>query len=144
MFQKHAGEHPCRSVISIKLLRNFIEIRLWHGCSPVNLLYILGTHFPRKTSELLLLLTLNLKNIANMFIWRLMQVQFRLFFHRRAVLVELTIVKNYPKTVWNSSSSEIFANFLRKNLWCCPIVQSTTLLKKDFNIVALLGSCIMF
>ena len=23
--------HPCRSVISIKLIRNFIEITLWHG-----------------------------------------------------------------------------------------------------------------
>ena len=30
-------EYPCRSVISIKLQSNFIEITLWHGCSPVNL-----------------------------------------------------------------------------------------------------------
>ena len=33
---KLTGEHPCRSAISIKLLCNFIEIALWHGCSPVN------------------------------------------------------------------------------------------------------------
>ena len=30
------GEHPCRNAISIKLLCNFIEIALRHGCSPVN------------------------------------------------------------------------------------------------------------
>ena len=41
------GEHPCRSVISIKLLCNFIEIALQHGCSPVNLLHIFRTSFPR-------------------------------------------------------------------------------------------------
>ena len=29
---KFTGEHPCRSVISIKLLCNFIEITLEHGC----------------------------------------------------------------------------------------------------------------
>ena len=33
---KFTGEHPCRSVISVKLLCNFIEIALRHGCSPVN------------------------------------------------------------------------------------------------------------
>ena len=34
------GEHPCRNVISIKLQSNFIEVTLWHGCSPVNMLHI--------------------------------------------------------------------------------------------------------
>ena len=42
--------HPCRSAFSIKLQSNFIEMSLWHGCSPVNLLYIFGTHFPKNTS----------------------------------------------------------------------------------------------
>ena len=37
---KFTGEHPCRSVISIKLQSNFIEIVLLHECSPVNLLHI--------------------------------------------------------------------------------------------------------
>ena len=32
--------HPCRSAISIKLFRNFMEIALLHMCSPVNLLHI--------------------------------------------------------------------------------------------------------
>ena len=34
------GEHPCWSLISIKLLCNFIEITLRHGYSSVNLLHI--------------------------------------------------------------------------------------------------------
>ena len=42
---KFTGGHPCRSVISIKLLYNFIEIILRHGCSPVNFLHIFRTHF---------------------------------------------------------------------------------------------------
>ena len=42
---KFTGEHPCRSFISIKLLSNFIEITLWHGCFPVTLLHIFKTSF---------------------------------------------------------------------------------------------------
>ena len=45
----------CRSAISIKLQSNFIEITLWHGCSPVNLLHFFRTHFLKNTSEGLLL-----------------------------------------------------------------------------------------
>ena len=35
IYSKSTGEHPCRSLISIKLLCNFIEIALQHGCSSV-------------------------------------------------------------------------------------------------------------
>ena len=52
---KFTGEHPCRSAISRKLLCNFIEIALRHGCSPVNLLHIFRTPFPKNTSGGLLL-----------------------------------------------------------------------------------------
>ena len=45
------GEHPCWSVISIKLLFNFIEITLQYGCSPVNLLHIVRTPFIRTPLE---------------------------------------------------------------------------------------------
>ena len=38
-----------------KLLCNFIGITLRHGCSPVNLLHILRTCFPKNTSGGLLL-----------------------------------------------------------------------------------------
>ena len=55
IWSKFTGEHPCRSVISIKLQSNFIEITLRHGCSPVNSLHIFRTPFPRNTSGWLLL-----------------------------------------------------------------------------------------
>ena len=48
---KFTGEYPCRSVISIKLQSNFIEITLRHGCSPVNLVHIFRTPFTNNTSE---------------------------------------------------------------------------------------------
>ena len=57
VFWKHAAtlqENPCRSVISKRLLCNFIEITLRHGCSPVNLLHISRTRFTRNTSGRLL------------------------------------------------------------------------------------------
>ena len=47
---KFTGEHTCRSVISIKLICNLIEITLQHECSPVNLLHILRTPFPENNS----------------------------------------------------------------------------------------------
>ena len=42
---KFTGEHSCRSLISINLQSNFIEITIWHGCSPVILLHIFRTPF---------------------------------------------------------------------------------------------------
>ena len=55
MFGKYAAnlyvaKHPYQSVVSIELLCNFIEIALWQGCSPVNLLHIFRTPFPLNTS----------------------------------------------------------------------------------------------
>ena len=52
---KFTGEHPCRNAISIKLLCNFIEIALWHGCSPVNLPHIFRITFLKNTAGRLLL-----------------------------------------------------------------------------------------
>ena len=53
--KKFAGERPCRSMILIKLLCNFIEIAFWHGCSPVNLLHIFRIPFYKNTCGGLLL-----------------------------------------------------------------------------------------
>ena len=39
IWRKLTGEYPWRSVISINLLCNFIEVTLQHGCSPVNFLH---------------------------------------------------------------------------------------------------------
>ena len=36
-------------MISIKLLSKFIEITLWHACSPVNALHVFRTPFPENT-----------------------------------------------------------------------------------------------
>ena len=55
MCNKFTGEHPCRSVVSIKLLCNFIEIAFWQGCSPVNLMYIFRAPFYKNTYGGLLL-----------------------------------------------------------------------------------------
>ena len=56
---KFTGEHPYQSAISISYC-NFIELALWYGCSPVNLLHIFRTPYPKTTSGGLLLFVLNL------------------------------------------------------------------------------------
>ena len=56
IYSKFTGDHPRRSVVSINLRSNFIEITLRHGCSPVNLLHIFRTLLTKNTSERLLLL----------------------------------------------------------------------------------------
>ena len=64
---KVTGEHLCRSVILIKLLWNFIEIALRHGCSPVNLLHIFRNPFPKNTSGWLLLTFENYPELRSSF-----------------------------------------------------------------------------
>ena len=53
--RKLTVEHLCRSLISINLICNFLEITLRHGCSLVNLLYIFRIPFPKNTCGWLLL-----------------------------------------------------------------------------------------
>ena len=48
--------------MSVKLLYDFIEITLRHGCSPVNLLHIFTTAFLKNTSMWLLLVFIFKKN----------------------------------------------------------------------------------
>ena len=50
IWSKFTGQYPCRSAFSIKLQSNFIEMTLRNGCSPVDLLHIFGTHFPKNNS----------------------------------------------------------------------------------------------
>ena len=66
---KFTEEHPRRSVISIKLLFNFIEITLRHGCSPVNLLHIFKRPFLKNTSGRLLLLLLRFHRLRHSSSW---------------------------------------------------------------------------
>ena len=67
---KFIGEHPCGSAISINLQGNFIEITFRYGCSPINLLHIFRTPFPKNTFgglhlqvELVLLLEFRTRHI---------------------------------------------------------------------------------
>ena len=46
---KFTAEYPCRSLISIKLRWNFIEIALRNECSPVNLLHVFRTPLYKNT-----------------------------------------------------------------------------------------------
>ena len=62
---KFTGYHPCRSVISIKLQSNFIEITLRHGYSPVNSLHIFRLPFCRNTSGWLLLRLISLRHFCS-------------------------------------------------------------------------------
>ena len=50
-FAANLEEHSRRIVISLKLLCNFIEMAIQHGCSPVNLLHILEHFFIRTPME---------------------------------------------------------------------------------------------
>ena len=61
---KFTGKHPCENVISIKLQSNFLEIALRYGWSPVNLLHIFRTPFPRNTSGWLLLVFFKISQIS--------------------------------------------------------------------------------
>ena len=53
--RKFIVKHPCQSAISIKLQSIYIEITFRYGCSPVNLLLIFRTPFPKNASGGLLL-----------------------------------------------------------------------------------------
>ena len=65
--QQFTVELRCRSVISIKLL-NFIETTLRYKCSPIYLLHIFRTPFPKNTSGGLLLNVQNeISEILKMF-----------------------------------------------------------------------------
>ena len=77
---KFTGKHPCRSMISIKLQSDFIEITLRRGCSPVNLLHIFRIPFPKNTSGRLLLIVGIFQNVKNSYNgWR-----FRIIWERKA------------------------------------------------------------
>ena len=66
--QQITRDHPCRSMILIKLLWNFIEIALRRGCAPVNLLHLFRTPFPMNTYFYYLVLLLLHDYFCNVFL----------------------------------------------------------------------------
>ena len=78
---------------------NFIEVTLWHGCSPVNLLHIFRKPFPKNTSGGLLLYHGNLEySRLNALLFRetLLKLMCYVFFRGfvRAFLCNFEIVLN--------------------------------------------------
>ena len=71
---KFTGEHPCRSVISMKLQSNFIEITFRHGCCNVNLLLIFRTSFLKNTPlECCFIISLFSKFIKRVYLAKLLK-----------------------------------------------------------------------
>ena len=112
-------EHPCRSVISIKLLCNFIEITLRHGCSPVNLLQIFRTPFRKNISVWLLLF------FSFDWIWKVSKLlnilyfwQFYFYFSSGICFDNLFLY--LFKFCWENDSNRIFnlliLNFFKRDL----------------------------
>ena len=143
---KFTWEHQRLSEISIKLLCNFIEITLRHGCSPVNLLNIFRTPFPTKTFGGLLLkiicgqlLLATTFTFFNWFVSRFSSEHFMrrknssIFFH--ATLQALThfilLVSFY--TTWKHQKTPGFLYFQREYKNCFQ--DSKSLQKRWRNIL---------
>ena len=89
---KFTGEHPCRSVISIKLQSNLIEITLRHGCSAVNLPHVFRTLFTKNgkrfTTSWWLLLLLLIRIIGKSFFFFNPAPKFTIFIYVDINLLE--------------------------------------------------------
>ena len=101
----------CWGVISIKLLCNFNETTLRHGCSPVNLLHIFATYFPRNASGWLLLHIFKRLNLST-------KKQPPEMFYKKVVL------RNFPKFKWKHLRQSLFFNKVTK---ACNFITKETL-----------------
>ena len=93
---KFTGEHPCRSVISIKLQSNIIEITLWNGCSHVTLQHIFRTPF--------------LKNASGGLLFNVFLITFSFFFYFSKHFIKIPLKKkNQPeRVIYISSKLHLF------------------------------------
>ena len=96
--EKVLKKHPSRSVLrkrcSENLQSNFIEITLRHGCSPVNLLYISKTPFPKSTSDrLILVLQFNYFTVRNIFHIQILVIPFFSFSQEKHSFTLLFYIK---------------------------------------------------
>ena len=158
--QQITGEHPCRSVISIKLQSNFIEITLRPGCSPINLLYIFRTLFTKNTYRWLLLtyIVLVLLLLLNKIKFRLINRNFLsnttnkaiLFFRntKRAIdIYDVTMNKFYN---YDTNESKIRFSVDLTNYQHIPMINMSQIFRKNFffrnlsvlfYLATLLGLC---
>ena len=111
-------DRPCRSMISTRSLHNFIEITLQHECSPVNVLHIFRTPFPKNTSGWLLL---NLLLYFNAFKLQISYVvHYYLSFTKSSYLLQHNLgifCQKCPKTNFHSNYSALSIYFFKKNLY---------------------------
>ena len=132
MCSKFTGAHPCRSVISIKLLCNFIDITLRNGCSPENLLHIFRTPFTRNASGWLLLEPVQIAKIKKDQ-GNLMQNDFnltgsilkRIKEERGCAMNETLHLHKCEKHSWSNTPPWVFFTFLKLYKWY-QIAQSIT------------------
>ena len=117
VLRKFTGEHPCWSVISIKLVCNFIKITLRRGSSPVNLLHIFRTPFPKNISERLLL---------NLIQWNLCKAD-----------------TSIRRTVWQERIALLCCQAIsekisiKRTLFChqwCPVYRDSTVISRKFQV----------
>ena len=126
IYSNFTGEHPCRSVISINLLCNFIEITFWHRCSPVNLLHIFRTAFPKNTSGWLHL---------GLFQWIFKIISKRLL-HRTREYLLLWLKRTKKKTFFRFVICSV--TFLSYSL-CCKVACMVKIKKKFYyNLIILI------
>ena len=114
---KFKEERPCRSVISIKFLRNFIEITMRHGCSPVNLLHIFKT--PKNTYGGLLLVIVKFYYFLTSF-WHFYPIQ-KVLCKRCCPLFSHIIFNPFvPNAPFLYPSMWMFKSFALRNFWTNP------------------------
>ena len=94
----------CRKAISIMLLCNFIENKLWHGCSPVNLLHIFRTPFQQNTSGELLLFCYDMTIVQKLFCCT----------HAQLYKKSSNLIKNCMFLAWSHDSKHYI-----QRLWGC-------------------------
>ena len=113
-----------------QIYSNFIEITLWHGCSPVNLLHIFRTPFSKNTSRWLLLslTTLMLNEIKKTILSRRVTIVLSDLCHPLNLLestnrLELQNTQNFEVfycikwyKLWNIGTSEVVCWILLKRL----------------------------
>ena len=109
IYSKFTGEHPCRSPISVKntcqsaiLKLHFdIEIALRRRCSPINLLHIFRTPFPKNTSGRLLLMA----------IWSELKSQFLTVNFFKIHILMILLTRNWKDNIYQTSQMINKVNF---------------------------------